>query len=390
MNLYIRSWSKLEMTKKILIDARMYGLENSGIGRYLVNLIGELKKIQIDSYFLILLRKKYFDKLKFPENCLKILADFGHYGFNEQIKLPGILSELKPDLVHFPHLNVPIFWSGKFIVTIHDLTMHHQKTDATTLPLLLYYIKRLPYLLASSVAVRKSLKIITPTNFVASEITDYYNVNRSKIEVINEGYTPTLKTDERDESETLAKYNIKKPYFFYVGNAYPHKNLKRAIEATAQLNKNGNLKVSLILGGSRNVFTKRLDELIFDLDAGDFIGQIGFVNDEDLTVINKHSVGFLYPSLAEGFGLQGLEAMSAGTLVLCSNMPVFKEIYGDYAFYFNPLDFSSITSAMQYALTLDSEKRARFISASQKFIKKYSWQKMAKETLKVYENCIGV
>src|SRR4030042_6950771 len=130
---------------KILIDARMYGLENSGIGRYVMNLILELRMLDKKNNYVLLLRNKYYKSLHFPGNWKKILADFRHYTVSEQVKLPEIIRKEKPDLSHFPHFNVPFFYSGKFIVTIHDLTMHFQGRNATTLPALPYYAKRLPY-----------------------------------------------------------------------------------------------------------------------------------------------------------------------------------------------------------------------------------------------------
>jgi hypothetical protein len=86
---------------KILIDARLYGLENAGLGRYLVNLISELASIDKKNKYVLLLRKKYFKELSVPGNWEKVLADFGHYSFVEQAKLPRIISKHEPDIVHF-------------------------------------------------------------------------------------------------------------------------------------------------------------------------------------------------------------------------------------------------------------------------------------------------
>jgi hypothetical protein len=124
---------------KILIDARMYGLENAGIGRYALNLINQLTQLDDKNDYILLLRKKYFDDLTLPKNFKKVLADFRHYSFAEQLMLPKIIANEKPDLVHFLHFNVPVWFTGKFVVTIHDLLMHKQKgLEATTLNPALY------------------------------------------------------------------------------------------------------------------------------------------------------------------------------------------------------------------------------------------------------------
>ncbi len=379
------------MAKKILIDARMYGLENSGIGRYLMNLIEELQQIDSENTYTILLRKKYFDELNLKSNWKKLLADFRHYGFDEQIKLPGLIKKENPDLVHFPHLNIPMFWNGNFIVTIHDLTMQKQSVDATTLPLPLYYLKRLPFLLISKKAAKQSLKIIVPSQSVKKDLSNYYKVENNKTDVIYEGITNIkLNGYKEDPKITLSKYKIKGPYFIYVGNAYPHKNLKRAMEAIVELNKKSKELIQLVIGGSRNVFTKRLDEETKELNAEKYIKLIGFVEDNDLAILYQNSQAFIYPSLSEGYGLQGLEAIAAGTVVLASNISVFKEVYSSNALYFNPTNPVSISDTMRNVLEFNKEERKNFINNSQKFIKKYSWSKMAKETLGVYNSMLNI
>ena len=83
---------------KILIDGRLYGLENAGLGRYLMGLIDELSILDRKNEYVILLRKKYYDGLNLPDNWKKILADFRHYSFAEQIKIPGLIKRENPDI----------------------------------------------------------------------------------------------------------------------------------------------------------------------------------------------------------------------------------------------------------------------------------------------------
>lgn len=182
---------------RILIDGRFYGLENAGLGRYTINLIQELawqgKQSLAGSAgkkneYLLLLRKKYFNRLKLPSNWTQVLADFPHYGLREQIALPRLISSLKPDLVHFLHFNVPIFYHGPYVVTIHDLLMHKQRgLAATTLPAAKYFFKRLAYKTVFAQAVKKARKIIVPSNVIGKELTDYYQIKPEKVVVIYEG-----------------------------------------------------------------------------------------------------------------------------------------------------------------------------------------------------------
>ena len=174
---------------KILIDGRLYGLENAGLGRYVMNLITELSKIDSKNDYVILLREKYFDSLKLPGNWKKVLADFRHYSFSEQIFLPNLINKENPDLVHFPHFNVPVFYNGGYVVTIHDLLMHKQiGLSATTLPAFLYFFKRLGYRLVFDRAVKKSNAIIVPSLAVKKELEKEYKNITEKITVTYEGF----------------------------------------------------------------------------------------------------------------------------------------------------------------------------------------------------------
>ena len=157
---------------KIVIDARMYGLEHAGIGRYVMNLVNQLEKVGKKNEYFILLRKKYYRKLRFKnKHFKKVLAEIPHYSFKEQLFLPGILRKIKPDLVHFPHFNVPIFWQGKYIVTIHDLIKHQSRGMRTTTKLApFYWFKYLAYQVNVFSAVKRAQKIITPSKWWKKEL----------------------------------------------------------------------------------------------------------------------------------------------------------------------------------------------------------------------------
>lgn len=150
---------------------------------------------------------------------------------------------------------------------------------------------------------------------------------------------------------------LEKPYILYVGNDYPHKNLKRLKLAFEKLRGNG-LDYELVL------ITK-------------------FVSEEELDNLYKNASLFVFPSLSEGFGLPPLEAMAHGVPVVSSNATCLPEILGDAALYFNPLDVNDMARAIKKTLSSDRVRKA-LIQQGFEQIKKYSWEKMAEETLKIY------
>lgn len=371
---------------KIIIDARLYGLENAGLGRYVMNLIGQLVNIDKENNYTILLRKKYFEKLRLPNNWRKVEADFRHYGLKEQILLPLYLYREKPDLVHFPHFNIPLFYLRKYVVTIHDLLMHHFKgKETTTRNPLVYFLKRMGYRTVFDTAVKRARKILVPSQTVKDELVKYYHLSSNKVEVTYEGVDPQILNSDINPASLLQQYQIQKPYLIYVGNAYPHKNLDRAISAVKKFNQAKQEQLQLIIVSSRNIFVTRLKKTVVDLHAESDVRILDYIEDDKLGILLENSLGFIYPSLSEGFGLQGLEAMAAGTLVLASDIPVFREIYQDNCLYFNFQDEESIVEKIAEASQMKEDKREALIAKGKNFIKRYSWIKMARETLKVYE-----
>ncbi len=168
---------------------------------------------------------------------------------------------------------------------------------------------------------------------------------------------------------------MKTPYFLYVGNAYPHKNLEILIDAFAALGGD----TTLVLVGKDDYFYKRLKQSERVKTLGNRIVFKTSVSDRELGSLYRDAQAFVFPSLMEGFGLPAIEALAHGCPVICSDIPVFHEILGEAATYFDPNDVDRLTKILAVAL----EKRPRVDGS---IVKKYSWQKMAKETLSVYEN----
>src|SRR3989338_3791691 len=109
---------------RIGIDARMYGVHFTGIGRYTVELIRHLATLDHDHDYVIFLRQDTFDGFTLPSpRFTKVLADYPHYSWGEQVGFLKLLLAQNLDLMHFTHFNAPIFYRRPYLVTIHDLTL---------------------------------------------------------------------------------------------------------------------------------------------------------------------------------------------------------------------------------------------------------------------------
>src|SRR3990167_2449525 len=221
---------------RIGIDERCVGPEGTGLGKYTEKLILNLAKLDKKNEYSIFLRSENWNFFKLPENFKKILANIKWYSPEEQLKLSGIFSKERLDLVHVPHFNVPVLYKGKFVVTIHDL-IHHQFSEQSTSTknFLMFKIKRAAYKTIIYSAVRRAAKIIVPSNFVKKQVIGAFKINPDRIivtyEAAEEEYFGQHQNSKLKTQNLLKMLKIKTPYIIYVGNAYPHKNLERLLDA---------------------------------------------------------------------------------------------------------------------------------------------------------------
>jgi len=371
---------------KIGLDCRM--MRATGIGRYIQSLVVELSKIDQDNEYVLFLKKEDFHHFKLPApNFHKVLADFHWYTLSEQIIFPRLIKKQKLDLMHFPHFNVPLFYRGKFVVTIHDLIPLWFKNIRGLGHFFVYRIKEFFYKIVLQRAVKKARLMIVVSEKTKNDLIDILKVPAEKIFVTYEGASPLFKKviDER----VYHKFSLTRHYFLYVGNAYPHKNLRNLILAFNKLVKEYHLDTQLVLVGKRDYFYQKLAEEAKELNLGPRLVFTDYLNDEELAALYSQASLFIFPSLSEGFGLPPLEAMMCGVPVAASKIPVLKEVLGEAAFYFNPLDVDEMAEKI-YHLYHDQNLKNRLILKGYEQVKKYSWAKMAQKTLAIYKKALSL
>jgi len=361
--------------KKIVIDARLSGLKHAGIGRYVQSLV---ERLEVQS-----------SKLKVKSLDIKqVTTDVRHYSIAEQIKIPLILKKENPDLVHFPHFNVPLLYNGPFVVTIHDLLWHEQVgMTATTLPAWIYWLKYLAYRLVLKHAVLKSKAIIVPSSWVKKKIVDRFPAVEKKIHVIYEGVAQSFISDGRSAvgNEVLVKYNLQpRQYLIYTGSLYPHKNVELILNVVQHL-----IDLKFVVCCSRSIFWDKFQQEVRNRGLEEKIVFAGFVPDDELAVLYKNALAFVFPSKSEGFGLPGLEAMAAGCPVISSTAGALPEIYGDSAAYFDPKSDRELREEIE-RVRKDKEFREELIKKGMVRAKKFTWEKCARETMEVYESCLSL
>lgn len=369
---------------RIGIDARFFGPQETGIGRYVERLLTHLAALNTPHEWVVFLRARAYDWWQPPSpQWRKVFADVPWYGLAEQRDLPGIFRREHLDLLHVPHFNVPLLYRRPFVVTIHDLILDEFPTErATTLEPLLFAIKFRAYQAVVRHAVRGSRAIVTVSDFSRRRLQQRFHIPSEKIAVTYES-VDALPTSV--PWQTLSEHGVRQPYLLHVGNSYPHKNLERLIEVMVNFAQR-KLDVQLVLVGKDDYFQRRLRESVAARGLPN-VHFYGFASDQELASLYQHAHAYIFPSLSEGFGLPGLEAMQANTPVLAARASCLPEVFREAAEYFDPRDVKDMAKSIERILH-DTLLRQRLIAAGQQLLPQYSWRRMAEQTLHVYEHAV--
>ena len=345
---------------KVAVDARM--LKMSGIGTYIQNLMKR------NCYNIALGNEQDLKKYK---NHLTDIIEFTSpiYGIKEQFKFPyKKLKKLKPDILHVPHYNIPIFYRGKMIVTIHDLT-HLILPEFLPNKFAKFYAKFMLRL-----ALKKSVKVLVVSENTKNDILKMFKVSPDKIEVIYNGVGKEFQKKKKSEINYLyQKYNISKnkKLLMYVGNMKPHKNLKRLLEAFSNLDNIENYQLILVGKAFQNQLDLKTIEQ--ELNISSHVIHTGMVNQQELVDLYNLADLFIFPSLYEGFGIPILEAIACGTNVIASNISSIPEVGGKYIEYFEPYNVEDIKQAIVNNINKPLNKDAH------KLLDKFNWDDMAEK-----------
>jgi len=370
---------------RIGIDARMYGTKaTTGIGAYIKNLTDQLFMIDQKNEYVLLMLDPAYSKFQVPNNRVKkIKVKSSWYSWSEQLEIPKILLGQKLNLVHFPHFNIPILYPKKFILTIHDITPKFYPGPKVQNSI----IRKWGYETVFRTGLKKAKKIIANSNYTKKNLIDSFKTPAKKIETIYLGVDQNFKVIEDQESLTKIKnkFQISKPFIFYVGVWRDHKNLPNLIKAFEIIKSKYKLDYQLVLTGQPDPRYQEAKELIEKSDFKSDIILPGFVADSDLPLVYNAASLFILPSFCEGFGLVALESLACGTPVIASNSTSLPEILGDSAIYFNPRNPQEIAQVANQILTDNSLYQELKIRGLEQ-VKKYSWQKCARETLAIYQS----
>jgi glycosyltransferase involved in cell wall biosynthesis len=369
---------------KILINGLQLGDLNTGVQYYTENLLYEYQKQ--NKHFDFLVSKNY--KHHFSSNDLKNIHFINlkesriRRVFYENFMLPKYFLNQKFELYHSPNYLLPFRCPIPSVVTIHDLiTLDYPELCQTE--------SALYFRLFLSHSINKASKIIAVSSKVKEDIIRHFKTPPEKIEVVYHGISSNFRkiTDQKLLNSVIRKYHLPEQFILFVGNIEPKKNLERLIAAFSKLKKETHINHKLVIVGKKGWKYRQVFDIVRKLRLENEVLFLGYVPEEELPCFYSLASLFAFPSLYEGFGFPPLEAMACGLPALVSNKGALPEITGGKCLLVDPYDVNQLAEGI-YQLITNTDLRQKLISDGKEWVKQFTWERAAKETICVYKTIL--
>jgi glycosyltransferase involved in cell wall biosynthesis len=348
---------------RVAFDMGIPAVRPTGVSRYVAELAAALTPLEVELRpFIVSFRARdvnpAFVHVRVPARLVQLA--WRAVGHPTVERLVG-----QVDLVHGTNFVLPPARAAKGVVTIHDVAF--RRSDGHV---------RSPRLAALAPwSVRNADAVVVPTQTIADEVVDVYGARPDRTVVTYEGVAPSWFEARPLEDKDLERLGISRPFTMALGTIQPRKNLRRLVDAwTATASSLP--EWTLVLAGPAGWGPK--------LPTAPNIVQTGWMDNEFLHGLFGAAEFFCYPSLYEGFGLPPLEAMAAGTPCLLGDYGAARELFAETALLVNRLDTDAIAEGL-LRLANDEALRSKLISAGRARAREFTWERVARATIRAYE-----
>jgi glycosyltransferase involved in cell wall biosynthesis len=358
------------------IDGNEANVERKvGIGEYAYELLKQFSKLSNQNIkFVVYLKSSPRVDMPPPSSTFryKIVTPTKMW---TQIALPiSLFFGKRPDVFFTPSHYAPRVSPVKTVISVMDLSFIRfpelfAKKD-------LYQLKNW-----TAYSARNAKRILTISLSSKNDIINEYKKDAKSVVVTYPGIKPSLTLNKNIKMNDLnKKFGINKEYILFVGTLQPRKNIAKLVEAFSKIDKD----IQLVIVGKKGWLYEEILSAPAKYNVEEKVKFLDFVTDEELPDLYKNALCFVLPSLYEGFGLPVLEAMKNGCPVITSNVSSLPEAGGDAAEYFDPENVDEIAKKIEKVIA-DKKLREEMIKKGYQQVKKFSWEKTAKDTLKVLE-----
>ncbi len=358
-----------------------------GISEYAFELLRQFSKINFqNSKFTIYLKDDPVSDMPAESEGWKYrIIKPGKLWTQWRLPLDLYLRKSRPDVFFSPSHYAPRFSPVPTVISIMDLSYLY-------FPEMFNRADLLQLRNWTAYSVKNAKKILTISKSSKNDIINSYKVPAERIIVTYPGIKQSASLSQHIYvmNQLKARYKISDNYILFVGTLQPRKNIERLIEAFALMLKNADLNaekrqnLQLVIVGKKGWLYEKILAAPKKFEIEDKVKFLENVNDDELAIFYKHALCFVLPSLYEGFGLPVLEAMQAGCPVITSDVSSLPEAGGDACIYIDPEDAGDIADKIWKLITTE-KLRHELIEKGKKQVKKFSWEKTARETLSVLE-----
>ncbi len=288
---------------------------------------------------------------------------------------------VKPDLIHYMFTVFP-YWieqPAPVVLTVHDIQQEYYPEFFSEEVLKSRSRTYRP-------SAEKADHIISVSAFTKKTLVEKYNIPPEKISVVLEGYDRDKfnRLDDEEVAEFRHRLGLPKNFILYPAATWAHKNHINLIRAYKILREKFGVRDVLVLSGIKKENHDAVVEEIERHGLDKYVMHLGYLPYEELPLLFNAAGLMVFPSLFEGFGIPVVEAMAVGLPVVCSNVTSLPEVAGDAAIYFDPKDPEDIAEKV-FKVYSDQGLREALIQKGFERAKRFTWERTAEETLKVYE-----
>ncbi len=296
----------------------------------------------------------------------------------EQTVLPRAVRRSRAELLHNLFTTAPALPGALQVTTIHDLI--YRRFPETHHGVLSHGLA-----LLVEVSARRSTRVLTPSLATKNDVVESLRVPAGRVDVAHHGPGMPAEAQPLAEAELRRSLDLgEEPIVLTVSAKRRHKNLARLIEAMGGVERPAVLAIPGYPTDHELELLRRAEEV----GAAERVRMLGWVDDRTLDGLYRAAACFVFPSLAEGFGLPVLEAMLRGAPVTCSNTTSLPEVAGDAALYFDPEDVEAIAAAVEQLLA-DPDLRERLSAAGRERAAGFTWESAAEATLESYDRAVN-
>lgn len=326
---------------KIGIDLKNLYLYGKGIGNFLISLLDDLSEIHFDKLDFLLLAPKIKNEIKdisFDSFHIDIVAEIDKSSkiskvLYDQIFVLKALNKNSVDLLFSPYFDIPFFWNRKLITTIHDLSIIHLKSQYN------FFFYQYYNLLLKK-AIRQSSFIYTVSESSKKEIIKEYKYPEENIFVLYNRVSDNLISfqaiDENEKArfrnEITLIYNLPKDFILYTGGIENRKNIPLLIDGLNLARKECLEVPKLVITGYDPITHKQYDRW---LQTNPNVILLPLVDKNVIPVLYDLCSCVVNTSSYEGFGIPILEGLTLGKPIICSDIPVYREIADGIAIFFD-------------------------------------------------------